>query len=54
MPLLEKTAALGTPIDNYHAVNIENTLNHHLSELKRKRRWLPSATENLTQVPSIE
>ena len=50
MPLLEKTAPLGTPILNYHAVNIEATHNHHLSELTKKRRWIPSASEMLTQV----
>jgi len=50
IPMLEKTLAIGTPIENYHATNIETTHTHHISELVKKRRWVPSESELLSQV----
>ena len=50
LPLLETSEASGIPINNYDSQNIRNTLDHYLSELKRKRMNIPAADETALQV----
>ena len=50
LPPLEISEACGAPINNYDSQNIRNTLDHYLSELKRKRLSVPAADETAVQV----
>lgn len=50
LPLLEVSEARGFAINNYDSQNIRNTLDHHLSELKRKRLSIPAVDEGFVQV----
>lgn len=50
LPPLEVSEASGAPINNYDSQNIRNTLDHYLSELKRKRQCIPAADETAVQV----
>lgn len=53
LPLLEVSEASGMPINNYDSQNIRNTLDHYLSELKRKRMNIPAADETALQVRNL-
>ncbi len=54
MPLLEVSEGSGLSINNYDSQNIRNTLDHYLSELKRKRMNIPAADETALQVRIIK